>query len=68
MPQSGGFAFGAFRLDVRARRFWRDQVEIPLKPLQFDILHTLVSRAGELVTKDELMKAGWAIASSRKTA
>ncbi|MCC7044294.1 MAG: winged helix-turn-helix domain-containing protein [Acidobacteria bacterium] len=59
MQSTGGFAYGAFRLDPRARSLVRDRTPIPLKRLQFDILHILLSRPGEMVTKDELMKAGW---------
>ena len=39
MQSEGGFAFGAFRLDLRAKRLFRGDAPVALKPLQFAILH-----------------------------
>lgn len=59
MQPDDWIAYGAFRLDLRAKRLFRDGVPVALKPLQFAMLHVFVSRPGELVSKDDLMKAGW---------
>src|SRR5262245_34746230 len=59
MPAGGGFAFGPHRLEPRAKRLLRDGEPIDLSPRQFDLLHLLVSRAGEVVPKDLLIQAGW---------
>jgi DNA-binding response OmpR family regulator len=47
------------RLDPATRRVWRDGREIELSRKEFDLLHALMSRAGELVTRDELMREVW---------
>jgi DNA-binding response OmpR family regulator len=49
--------------DVRvvpsARRFWRAEREIVLSRKEYDLLHALVSRPGEIVSRDELMRDVW---------
>ncbi len=46
-------------LDVETRRVWRDGVEIRMSNKEFDLLHALISRAGEIVTREELMRDVW---------
>jgi DNA-binding response OmpR family regulator len=46
-------------LDASARRVWRDGVEIRMSNKEFDLLHALISRAGEIVTREELMRDVW---------
>lgn len=46
-------------LDVETRRVWRDGVEIRMSNKEFDLLHALMSRAGEIVTREELMRDVW---------
>lgn len=59
MPSPGGLEFGPFRLDVAAKRLLRSGVVIPLPARHVVLLHTLVSRAGSVVTKDELIRIAW---------
>jgi DNA-binding winged helix-turn-helix (wHTH) protein/Flp pilus assembly protein TadD len=59
MQPTGGFAYGAFRLDPLAKRVFRDGSPVPLKRLQFALLEHFLNRPGELVTKDDLMQACW---------
>ena len=59
MPSAGGFAFGPYQLDVRARRLIRAGVPIALTDHQCDALHALVSRPGEVLPKDALIQAVW---------
>lgn len=47
------------RLDAGTRRVWVAGQEIELSRKEFDLLHALMSRAGELVTRDELMREVW---------
>lgn len=47
------------QVDPDARRAWRDGVEIRLSKKEFDLLHALIRRAGEIVTRDELMREVW---------
>lgn len=53
------FAFGQFRLDRANALLWRGPDRVPLPPKPFEVLCVLVSRRGELVTKDELLDAVW---------
>jgi DNA-binding winged helix-turn-helix (wHTH) protein/Tol biopolymer transport system component len=53
------FEFGAFRLDPNERLLSRNGQTVPLTPKAFDVLVALVSRAGRLVTKQDLLKDVW---------
>jgi DNA-binding response OmpR family regulator len=46
-------------VDPDARRVWRDGVEIRMSNKEFDLLHALISRPGEIVTREELMRDVW---------
>src|ERR1700722_9539471 len=51
--------FGPFQLDPEKRLLLRDRQLIPLSPKAFDLLLALVSRSGQVVMKDDLMKLLW---------
>jgi DNA-binding winged helix-turn-helix (wHTH) protein len=59
MPAAGGFGFGPFRLDVRAKQVLRDDVPVALPPRHYDLLLELVTHAGKVLTKSHLMDVGW---------
>lgn len=46
-------------LDAETRRVWRNGDEIRLSNKEFDLLHALISRPGEIVTREELMRGVW---------
>lgn len=46
-------------VDAAARRVWRNGVEIRLSNKEFDLLNALISRPGEIVTREELMRDVW---------
>jgi DNA-binding response OmpR family regulator len=46
-------------LDAEQRRVWRDGSEIKMSNKEFALLHALISRAGEIVTREELMRDVW---------
>lgn len=54
------YEFSGFRLDTRERTLRRDGRIVPLQPKTLDVLCVLVTRAGQVVTKKELMEAVWA--------
>jgi len=58
---SGGraFSFGPFRLLPSQRLLLKDKRRIHIGSRAFDILTTLVERAGEVVGKDELIARAW---------
>lgn len=47
------------RLDPDARRTWRGDVEIVLSRKEFDLVHFLMVHAGEIVTREDLMREVW---------
>ena len=51
--------FHPFALDRVNLCLWRDSDAIKLRPKAFGVLEHLVSRAGELVTKQDLMSSVW---------
>lgn len=59
MPQSDRFAFGPFQLDLRAKRLVKDGEPVAVSPRHFDLLCALVSKAGEILSKDHLIQIGW---------
>ena len=61
MPEGAGplYRFGFFLLDVADRSLKRDGLPIPLTPKQFDLLVSLVERAGRLVEKEVLLRTVW---------
>ncbi len=50
---------GDLELDPRARKVWRGDTEVSLTHRQFDVLEFLVRRAGEVVTKEEIIQGVW---------
>lgn len=46
-------------VDPAARRVWRDGSEIRLARKEFDLLYAVISRAGEVVTREKLMNEVW---------
>jgi DNA-binding winged helix-turn-helix (wHTH) protein len=53
------WSFGAFRLDASPTCLWRDGQLLPLAPKPLAVLAYLVARAGQVVTKDELLEGVW---------
>ena len=52
-------AFDRFRFDRPNSRLEGPDGAIPLNPKAFDVLGVLVERAGQLVSKDQLLDAVW---------
>ncbi|HVM64725.1 MAG TPA: response regulator transcription factor [Acidimicrobiales bacterium] len=50
---------GDLRLDPVSHRVWRGADEVELTPREFDVLRYLLSRPGEVVTKQELLDHVW---------
>jgi DNA-binding response OmpR family regulator len=55
----GAVEVGGLRLDARARDARLDDVRLDLTPREFDLLHYLASRAGEVISKRELLTEVW---------
>jgi DNA-binding response OmpR family regulator len=50
---------GDLRIDPVSRRVWRGEQEITLTARQFDVLEFLIRRAGQVVTKQEILDGVW---------
>ncbi len=50
---------GDLHLDPARRRVWRGSTEVTLTPREFGVLEYLMRRAGEVVTKTEIIHAVW---------
>ena len=50
---------GDLRIDPAARRVWRGDQEVSLTARQFDVLEFLIRRAGQVVTKQEILNGVW---------
>src|SRR5207237_6087183 len=59
MTQRTIYQFNDFRVDTGQFLLMRDGGTTPITPTVFRILLALLERAGETVTKDELMKFVW---------
>lgn len=47
------------RIDPLDRRVWVDDDEVEMTRKEFDLLHALMVRAGELVSREDLMRHVW---------
>jgi DNA-binding response OmpR family regulator len=47
------------QVDPATRQVWRDGAEIRLSRKEFDLLHALIRRPGEIVTRETLMNEVW---------
>ena len=52
-------ACGDIRLDPATRTVWRGAVVLPLTPREMALLHELLLRPGEVVTRTELLERVW---------
>jgi two-component system OmpR family response regulator len=52
-------AAGDLRIDPAGRRVWRGDQEVALTARQFDVLEFLIRRAGQVVTKQEIVNGVW---------
>lgn len=54
------YVFPPFRLDPTNACLWRDSIRIALRPTPFAVLQYFIEHPGQLVTKEELLRAVWA--------
>ncbi|HEY0000817.1 MAG TPA: response regulator transcription factor [Actinoplanes sp.] len=60
-PASAVVAVGGLRIDPAARTVELDGRAVELTPREFDLLHHLAARAGQVVTKRELLGEVWQV-------
>ncbi|HEV8713519.1 MAG TPA: AAA family ATPase, partial [Candidatus Binatia bacterium] len=54
------FSFGSYRVDPEGGQLWRGTQEVKLTPKALAVLRVLVTRPGQVVTKEELLQSVWA--------
>jgi two-component system, OmpR family, response regulator len=52
-------AAGSVRIDPGSRRVWRGDTEVALTAREHDVLEFLVRRAGQVLSKDEILAGVW---------
>ncbi|NOT53005.1 MAG: transcriptional regulator [Deltaproteobacteria bacterium] len=55
----GQIGLGDFRVDPRNETLWHGARELRVRPKAFTVLLHLLNHAGQLVTKDELLRVVW---------
>jgi two-component system OmpR family response regulator len=55
------------RLDPATRRAWRGDVPIELSPKEFALLETFMRRAGEVLTRLDLLEHAWDFAYENRS-
>ena len=53
------YSFAGFTLDPGRAALCRDEIELPLRPKSFSVLHYLVRHPQRLVRREELLAAAW---------
>ncbi|MBV1910522.1 MAG: winged helix-turn-helix domain-containing protein, partial [Kangiellaceae bacterium] len=53
------YQFGRFHLDPKSQTFYFQSDEIKLEPRIFDVLHLMLQRPSEVITKDEFFEYVW---------
>jgi len=59
MQPEASLCFGPYRFDRQSEQLWRGKHEVKLTPKALELLRTLITRSGQVVTKDELFQAVW---------
>lgn len=59
MPAGPLFVFEPFELDPARRRLTSSGEPVAMSERQLDVLLLLVARAGQIISKDDLLQAGW---------
>ena len=59
VPTGPRFVFEPFELDSARRRLTASGEPVAISERQLDVLLLLVARAGQIISKDDLLQAGW---------
>ncbi len=59
-PSDGNIlTFEQLRIDVDARRVWKDDEEVELTTIEFDLLHALAEHPGRVLSREQLLERVW---------
>src|SRR5262245_59466660 len=60
MERVAQLLFGPFRLDPQKKQLRRGDIVLGLRPMAVSVLQVLLEHAGEVLTKEQLLKSVWA--------
>ena len=66
-PERPPESVGPIRVDVDSHRAFADGAEIPLTPLEFKLLTTLMARLGRVQSREQLLEDVWEMSSEVET-
>lgn len=58
-PEAQSLTFRQLRIDVAARKVWRDEELVDLTAIEFDLLHALAEHAGRVLSREQLLERVW---------
>lgn len=58
-PSAMDLHFPGLRIDPDARRVWKDEVEIELTAMEFELLLTLAKRPNRVFSREQLIELAW---------
>lgn len=58
-PSSQELRFGALRIDPESRQVWKEEEEVILTAIEFELLITLARRPNRVFTRDQLIDLAW---------
>lgn len=58
-PDSSVLTFQHLRIDGNARRVWKDEQEIDLTAIEFDLLYALAEHKGRVLNREQLLERVW---------
>jgi DNA-binding response OmpR family regulator len=61
LPKTTGFQVGGVRLDLAAHKVYRDSQELTVTQKEYDLLRTLMGRAGQVISRAELLDQVWGV-------
>jgi two-component system alkaline phosphatase synthesis response regulator PhoP len=59
LPESEVLIFRRLRIDVGARRVWKDDEPVDLTAIEFDLLHALAEHRGRVLSREQLLQRVW---------
>jgi two-component system alkaline phosphatase synthesis response regulator PhoP len=58
-PKNQILSFQRIRIDVGARRVWKDDQPVELTTIEFDLLHALAEYPGRVLSREQLLERVW---------
>lgn len=58
-PSANELRFPGLRIDPESRRVWKDEREIELTAIEFELLMTLAKRPNRVFSRDQLIELAW---------